>query len=66
MKRKPIMLYKACPRCKGDLRYEPFYHEYHCLQCGHTLPNSVPPNRERPSARASTLIAIACVRVAAW
>ena len=42
MKTIARMLYKACPRCRGDLvldqyeRRETGHLAYECLQCGHT------------------------------
>ncbi len=31
------MLLKACPRCRGDLIYDPCEKQRLCLQCGHRL-----------------------------
>lgn len=30
-------LLKACPRCRGDLIYDPWEKQRLCLQCGHCL-----------------------------
>ena len=31
------ILLKACPRCRGDLIYDPSENQRLCLQCGHRL-----------------------------
>ena len=31
------ILLKACPRCRGDLIYDPCEKQRLCLQCGHRL-----------------------------
>lgn len=38
MKRnRHTILLKGCPRCRGDLFYEPWERQRLCLQCGHRL-----------------------------
>jgi hypothetical protein len=47
------MVYKACPRCQGDLALDTTAPspEYICLQCGRSLSASIVVNRTRVPSR---------------
>jgi hypothetical protein len=32
--RKAMIWLKGCPKCRGDMHYDPLVEEYVCLQCG--------------------------------
>ena len=38
---------KACPKCSGDMHYDPLVEEYVCLQCGLAV-NSLPSQQTEP------------------
>jgi hypothetical protein len=41
---------KGCPKCSGDMHFDPLAEEYVCLQCGLSV-DRPPPNQEEPSPR---------------
>jgi len=38
---------KACPKCSGDMHYDPLVEEYVCLQCGLAV-DSLPSQQTAP------------------
>lgn len=44
-------LYKACPRCHGDMYRESAYNEYVCLQCGGYVQYAPDPERLKEQRR---------------
>ena len=41
---------KGCPKCSGDMHFDPLAEEYVCLQCGLSV-DRLPPKQEEPSPR---------------
>jgi hypothetical protein len=41
---------KGCPKCSGDMHFDPLAEEYVCLQCGLSV-DRPPPSQEGPSPR---------------
>jgi hypothetical protein len=39
---------KGCPKCSGDMHYDPLVEEYVCLQCGLAVDRPPPNQGEQP------------------
>jgi hypothetical protein len=57
-KRKAMIWLKGCPKCRGDMHYDPLVEEYVCLQCGLAVERLPTPPAE-PPAEALTASAVA-------
>ena len=44
---------KGCPKCHGDMHYDPLVEEYVCLQCGLAI-ERLPSQSEEPAPEALT------------